>query len=551
MVIIEVGARVKFHPNDTRYKDELTGRIERIDYLRTTCDICASDCGQILHLTGVPIENIIEEVKEPKAITRSEWSNLPTIGDDATVHEMPKPMFMAGDNVCYTRVYYQAGIEKRETCHGKIRAIHEYTTDKSITYDIGRLEAFNFVVDDHIPEAYIALEIPVKSPDELRKEKDPQYHFYDHVYLGLTADDGNYFTGVIDKVCKKDNGDFYYGVTLDREFKHCGDKYTHVYAEPANDGIRGRMFRVGEAVKFLPYPAASEAIIGWITGWEFNKDKRYMYHIRALSEDGRNWKYYKVPINQIKPISTSECYRGGFALSQGPRSNGKTYFDNYILWKHAMNSIYGLSPKDIYPTVICKDIQSFLEAPLASLDFSVDPEKAYKLWHDAYHKRCWNDHVDAMSNAVMRYCENDVKNTTELFKEELGMNVTLANKKETEELVEYQVNTPYSYRPKKIIFNGPATIVIWQDDSKTVVKCGEKEEYDRKLAFKYALHKRYAELKKTNYLRQFTKALEKTGDPQAAFIETFAKIEMNDRTVGAADEYFKAIEKHFKKEFES
>jgi len=26
---------------------------------------------------------------------------------------------------------------------------------------------------------------------------------------------------------------------------------------------------------------------------------------------------------------------------------------------------------------------------------------------------------------------------------------------------------------------------------------------------------------------------------------------MNDRTVGAADEYFKAIEKHFKKEFES
>lgn len=156
-----------------------------------------------------------------------------------------------------------------------------------------------------------------------------------------------------------------------------------------------------------------------------------------------------------------------------------------------------------------------------------------------------------------KYCENDVKRTIELFdefmknKEESEMNVTKVNKQQEEELKEYYVATPMSYRPKRIIFNGPATIVIWQDNTKTVVKCGGNEEYDRKLAFKYALHKRYAELKKTNYLRQFTKVLEKTGDPQAAFIETFAKIEMNNRTVGEADRYFKAIEKHFKKEFES
>lgn len=155
------------------------------------------------------------------------------------------------------------------------------------------------------------------------------------------------------------------------------------------------------------------------------------------------------------------------------------------------------------------------------------------------------------------YSENDVKNAIKLFdelmknKEESEMNVTKVNKQQEEELKEYYAATPMSYRPKRIIFNGPATIVIWQDDTKTVVKCGGNEEYDRKLAFKYALHKRYAELKKTNYLRQFTKALEKTGDPQAAFIETFAKIEMNNRTVGEGDRYFKAIERHFKKEFES
>ena len=33
-------------------------------------------------------------------------------------------------------------------------------------------------------------------------------------------------------------------------------------------------------------------------------------------------------------------------------------------------------------------------------------------------------------------------------------------------------------RAKKIIFNPPATIVIWEDGTKTIVKCTEKDEYD-------------------------------------------------------------------------
>lgn len=31
---------------------------------------------------------------------------------------------------------------------------------------------------------------------------------------------------------------------------------------------------------------------------------------------------------------------------------------------------------------------------------------------------------------------------------------------------------------KRVIFNAPATIVLWADGTKTVVKCGEKDEYD-------------------------------------------------------------------------
>lgn len=46
------------------------------------------------------------------------------------------------------------------------------------------------------------------------------------------------------------------------------------------------------------------------------------------------------------------------------------------------------------------------------------------------------------------------------------------------------------YTPKKIIVNGPATIVFWGDDTKTVVKCAEGSEFDVETAFVYALAKK-------------------------------------------------------------
>ena len=39
-------------------------------------------------------------------------------------------------------------------------------------------------------------------------------------------------------------------------------------------------------------------------------------------------------------------------------------------------------------------------------------------------------------------------------------------------------NTPSKFTIKKVIFNCPATIVLWEDGTKTVVKCGEEDTYD-------------------------------------------------------------------------
>lgn len=44
--------------------------------------------------------------------------------------------------------------------------------------------------------------------------------------------------------------------------------------------------------------------------------------------------------------------------------------------------------------------------------------------------------------------------------------------------------------PKKVIFNDPATIVYWSDGSKTVVKCGNDDVYDREKGFAMCVLKR-------------------------------------------------------------
>lgn len=43
--------------------------------------------------------------------------------------------------------------------------------------------------------------------------------------------------------------------------------------------------------------------------------------------------------------------------------------------------------------------------------------------------------------------------------------------------------------PERVIFNGPATIVFWTDGTKTVVKCADGENYDKRVAILWAIAK--------------------------------------------------------------
>lgn len=59
---------------------------------------------------------------------------------------------------------------------------------------------------------------------------------------------------------------------------------------------------------------------------------------------------------------------------------------------------------------------------------------------------------------------------------------------------------------KKVIFNDPATIVLWADGTETVVKCGENDFYDPEKGLAMAISKK-ALGNQGNYYKTFKKYL--------------------------------------------
>ena len=60
---------------------------------------------------------------------------------------------------------------------------------------------------------------------------------------------------------------------------------------------------------------------------------------------------------------------------------------------------------------------------------------------------------------------------------------------------------------KKVIFNEPATIVFWEDRTKTVVKCSENETFDKEKGLAMAIIKKMLG-NKGNYFNQIKKYTE-------------------------------------------
>lgn len=63
---------------------------------------------------------------------------------------------------------------------------------------------------------------------------------------------------------------------------------------------------------------------------------------------------------------------------------------------------------------------------------------------------------------------------------------------------------PRNVNIEKVIFNDPATIVIWTDKTKTIVKCQPRDEFDKELGLAMCISKKYFG-NKGNYNEVFKK----------------------------------------------
>lgn len=58
--------------------------------------------------------------------------------------------------------------------------------------------------------------------------------------------------------------------------------------------------------------------------------------------------------------------------------------------------------------------------------------------------------------------------------------------------IDKQTGLPYSLpKPTKLIVNGPATVILWNDGTKTVAKCNKDEPFDPEKGVAIAIAKRF------------------------------------------------------------
>ena len=101
------------------------------------------------------------------------------------------------------------------------------------------------------------------------------------------------------------------------------------------------------------------------------------------------------------------------------------------------------------------------------------------------------------------------KKDINLRKKNEGRNEMPVERKSTSSCVYYASTTAKSVSEpsiKKVIFNYPATIVLWSDGSKTVVKCQDGDIYDPEKGLAMAISKK-ALGNKGNYCNEFKKWL--------------------------------------------
>ena len=136
-------------------------------------------------------------------------------------------------------------------------------------------------------------------------------------------------------------------------------------------------------------------------------------------------------------------------------------------------------------------------------------------------------------------------NTITLRKKDKRRNEMPVERKSTSSCVYYASTTAKSVSVpsiKKVIFNYPATIVLWSDGSKTVVKCQDGDIYDPEKGLAMAISKK-ALGNKGNYCNEFKKWLPEDEDEEGTVELRLDTSEISKSLEGLASRIFSNKEK--------
>ena len=138
------------------------------------------------------------------------------------------------------------------------------------------------------------------------------------------------------------------------------------------------------------------------------------------------------------------------------------------------------------------------------------------------------------------------KKDINLRKKTEGRNEMPVKRKSTSSCVYYAATTAKSISApsiKKVIFNYPATIVLWSDGSKTVVKCQDGDIYDPEKGLAMAISKK-ALGNKGKYCNEFKKWLPEDEEEEEKTVELrFDTSEISKSLEGLASRIFSNKEK--------
>ena len=142
------------------------------------------------------------------------------------------------------------------------------------------------------------------------------------------------------------------------------------------------------------------------------------------------------------------------------------------------------------------------------------------------------------------------KKDINLRKKNEGRNEMPVERKSTSSCVYYAATTAKSVSApsiKKVIFNYPATIVLWSDGSKTVVKCQDGDIYDPEKGLAMAISKK-ALGNKGNYCNEFKKWLPEDEEEEEKTVElrfdtSELSSELSNSLAGLASKIFSNKEK--------